>query len=63
MIDEEEPNDHAKGYQSGMEDLYELMQLWVAELNSVNKLTDSQLLIIEKIMNLAEKVVYYEFKG
>lgn len=62
-MSEEELNDHAKGYQSGMEDLYELMRLWVEELNSVNKLTNSQLLIVEKIMNSAERVVYYEFKG
>ena len=49
-MSEKELNDHAKGYQSGMEDLYELMRLWVEELNSVNNLTNSQLLIVEKIM-------------
>ena len=62
QVSEDAQNEHGKGYQAGMEDLYELMRLWVVELNDLNPLTDGQWLIAERILNSAEKVVYYEFK-
>lgn len=63
MIDEEEPNDHAKGYQSGRADLYEWMYDTAMEWYELGITNDKQHIALQMLLHEVDKNVYYEVKG
>ena len=56
---DEEMDYHAKGYEAGSHDVYEAIIDWYSECDF---LTDSQRLVIERLMNHLDKKIYYERK-
>ena len=56
---DEEMDYHAKGYDAGCQDVYELILEWYAECDF---LTDSQRLVIERLMHHLDTKIYYERK-
>ena len=56
---DEEMDYHAKGYEAGSQDVYEAILEWYSECDF---LTDSQRLVIERLMHHLDKKIYYERK-
>lgn len=56
---DEEMDYHAKGYDAGCQDVYELTLEWYSECDF---LTDSQRLVIERLMHHLDTKIYYERK-
>ncbi len=60
---DEEMDYHAKGYDAGCQDVYELILNWYSEYDfSGYTLDDSQRLVIERLMHHLDTKIYYERK-
>ena len=60
---DEEMDYHEKGYQAGMEDTFEAILEWYSQYDfSGDTLTNSQKIVIERLMHFLEKKIYYERK-
>ena len=60
---DEEMDYHAKGYEAGSQDVYEAILNWYGDYDfSGDTLTDSQKLVVERLMHHLEKKIYYERK-